>query len=184
MTQKDAIVEALRRLGGKAKMSEICKLARETGDFSGSNAPDNTIRNCIYTNPRDFRKSEQRGWWELVSYQEEIARRDKLIWELQKENARLRAVPTEDAFVRRFVRETQHFFKHDRKKADIVRQIMIKVGRMDADKELDAWIEGRENEKASRGNLLVQGDYVLNKNVENVVEHVETGGTGINVRKI
>ena len=32
----------------------------------------------------------------------------------------------------------------ERKKADIVRQIMIKVGRSDADKELDLWIDGKE----------------------------------------
>lgn len=156
MTQKEAIIEALKRLGGKAKMGEICKLAREIGDFSGSKAPDNTIRNCIYMNSRDFRPSEQKGWWELVSYQEEIACRDKRIKELEEENERLRSVPTEDAFVKRFVKETKHFFKHDRKKADIIRQIMIKLGRTNEDLDLDAWIEGNERQNAK---IVVQGNY-------------------------
>ena len=156
MTQKEAIIEALKRLGGKAKMGEICKLAREIGDFSGSKAPDNTIRNCIYMNSRDFRQSEQKGWWEFVSYQEEIACRDKRIKELEEENERLRSVPTEDAFVKRFVKETKHFFKHDRRKADIIRQIMIKLGRTNEDLDLDAWIEGNERQNAK---IVVQGNY-------------------------
>ena len=61
MTQKEAIIEALKRLGGRAKMGEICKLAQDLGDFSGSKKPENTIRNCIYTNPDAFRPSPQRG---------------------------------------------------------------------------------------------------------------------------
>ena len=50
-------------------------------------------------------------------------------------------------FVKRIVEETKHVYKHDRKKADVIRQIMIKVGRSDADAELDAWIEGKEKKK-------------------------------------
>lgn len=47
-------------------------------------------------------------------------------------------------FVQRIVEETKHLYKHDRKKADTIRKVMIKVGRADADAELDAWIEGKE----------------------------------------
>jgi len=173
MTQKEAIIEALRQFGGKAKMSDICKRAQSLGDFCGSKKPENTIRNCIYTNTQDFRSSGG-GWWELVSYQEEIASRDKRIKELEAENERLRKIPTEDDFVRKFVKEAKHFYKHDRKKADAIRQIMIKVGRADADADIDAWIEGKEQPLVS-----VSGDIVVNQGVnidKNYGPNIEQNG--------
>jgi hypothetical protein len=47
-------------------------------------------------------------------------------------------------FVKKFVKETKHFYKHDRKKADAIRQIMIKLGQKEADEDLDEWMEGKE----------------------------------------
>lgn len=61
-----------------------------------------------------------------------------------------------DKFVAKVVEETKLFFKHDRKKADVVRQIMIKVDRLDAEKELDDWIEGREVGKKTIGQLVME----------------------------
>ena len=144
MAQKDAIIEALKRLGGKAKMSEICKLARNIGDFSHGKTPDNTIRNCIYTNPGDFRQSKEKGWWELVSYQEELASRDRRIKELEEENAQLKAVKTEDDFVAKFVKKVKHNLKRDKKTVEEIRKLMDALGRSDADKELDDWLQGKD----------------------------------------
>ncbi len=144
MAQKDAIIEALKRLGGKAKMCEICKLARNIGDFSHSKTPDNTIRNCIYTNPGDFRQSKEKGCWELVSYQEELASRDRRIKELEKENAQLKAVKTEDDFVAKFVKKVKHNLKRDKKTVEEIRKLMDALGRSDADKELDDWLQGKD----------------------------------------
>lgn len=150
MTQKEAIIEALKRLGGKANLNDIYRFAYTLADFSGSKDWKATIRWYLQKETEAFRSSK-RGWWELLSYQEDIASRDNRIAELEakikekdEEIAEWKKVPTEDAFVKKFVKETKHFFKHDRKKADIVRQIMIKVGRSDADKELDLWIDGKE----------------------------------------
>ena len=150
MTQKEAIIEALKRLGGKANLNDIYRFAYTLADFSGSKDWKATIRWYLQKETDAFRSSK-RGWWELLSYQEDIASRDNRIAELEakikekdEEIAEWKKVPTEDAFVKKFVKETKHFFKHDRKKADIVRQIMIKVGRSDADKELDLWIDGKE----------------------------------------
>lgn len=150
MTQKEAIIEALKRLGGKANLNDIYRFAYTLADFSGSKDWKATIRWYLQKETDSFRSS-MRGWWELVSYQEEIACRDNRIAELEakikekeEEIAEWKNVPTEDDFVKKFVKETKHFFKHDRKKADIIRQIMIKVGRSDADKELDSWIDGKE----------------------------------------
>lgn len=144
MTQKEAIIEALKRLGGKAKMGIICRVAIEIGDFSGSKKPDATIRNCIYTHPKDFLKSDEKDCWQLPSYQEDIAARDQRIKELEAEVEALKSIPKEDDFVARFVEETKRFYKHERKKADAIRQIMIKVGRSDAEAEIDAWMEGKK----------------------------------------
>ena len=179
MTQKEAIVEALNHLGGKANLDDIYRFAYTLADFSGSRDWKATIRWYLQKDTNTFRSSK-RGWWELVSYQEDIAYRDQRIKELEEENALLKKVRTEDDFVRKFVNETKHFFKHDRKKADAVRQIMIKVGRADADKELDAWIDGREYKPYYN----VAGDYVVNKHVDHEVANVAAGGTGILMDKI
>ena len=143
MKQKQAIIEALKRLGGKAKMSRICELALTLGDFSGSKNPKATIRNCIYTHPLDFISSEQKDYWQLVSYQEEIALRDKEIAELKAEVERLGSVPTEDDFVQRFVKKVKHNLKRDKKTVEEIRKLMDALGRSDADKELDEWLQGK-----------------------------------------
>ena len=88
MTQKEAIEEALRMLGGRAPLQEIYPLAIGIGDFSGSQKPKATIRNCLLTSPKSFRHSPGKpdGWYELISFQEEIACRDRQIQELKEKN--------------------------------------------------------------------------------------------------
>lgn len=99
------------------------------------------------------------------------------IKQLEAEIERLKQQPSEDNFVRRLVKETKNLYKHEKAKTEVIRQILYKVGRSDAEAELDAWIEGKEVRKA----IHVEGDYVLEKNVEHQVEHVAAGGTGISV---
>ena len=179
MTQKEAIVKALQTLGGRAQLKEIYPLAVELGNFSGSNNPQATIRNCLQKSPKFFRHSPGKpdGWWELLSYQEEITLRDKRIKELEEENERLKTVKTEDDFVKRLVRETKNLYKHEKDKIEVIRQILYKVGRSDAEEELDAWIEGREYKHS----LNFAGDYVVSKHVENEVNGVAESGIGINL---
>lgn len=179
MTQREAIMKALQMLGGRAQLQEIYSLAIEMGDFSGSKDKKATIRNCLQTSPKYFRRSPDKpaGWWELLSYQEEIALRDLRIKELEEENERLKSIKTEDDFVRRMVHETKKLYKHEKGKIEVVRQILYKVGRGDAEEELDAWIEGREY----KSSVNVHGDLVLNKQVDNEVNAVAAGATGINV---
>ena len=178
MTQKEAIIEALNCLGGKASLNDIYRFAYKLADFSGSKDWKATIRWYLQKETNSFR-STKRGSWELVSYQEELAKRDLRIKELMEENELLKAVKTEDDFVERFVEETKRFYKHERKKADAIRQIMIKVGRRDAEADIDAWIEGREY----KSSVNVQGDFVMNKSVEHEVNNVASGATGISINK-
>lgn len=174
MTQKEAIIEALKRLGGKAVLDDIYKLAYKLADFSGSKDFKATIRWYLQKETDAFR-STGRGSWELLCYQEDIAIRDRRIKTLEEENTRLKAVKTEDDFVKRLVRETKNLYKHEKVKMEVVRQILYKVGRCDAEEELDAWIEGREH----RPSFNVQGDYVVSKNVDYEVNSVASGATGI-----
>lgn len=146
MTQKEAIIEALNRLGGKAKMGDICKLAKAIGDFSRSQTPDNTIRNCIYTNPDDFRSSNEKGYWELLSYQEEVANLMRENRALRESNELLKSIPKEAEFIDKFLREVMDFYKFDRMKADSIRIILKAMGYENAVDVLDAWINKKEDE--------------------------------------
>lgn len=182
MTQKEAIIKALEEHGGRERLPVIYPRVIQLATFKPGSDKQATIRTTLQRHPECFRHSTGKpdGWWELVSFQEDIAWRDQRIKELEEDNAQLKNIRTEDDFVKKFVQETKHFFKHDRKKADTIRQIMIKVGRSDADKELDAWIEGREYKPS----INVAGDYVLNKHVDNEANGVASGATGININNV
>ena len=70
-----------------------------------------------------------------------------------------------------------NLYKHEKSKTEVIRQILYKVGRSDAEEELDAWIEGREYKPS----INIAGDYIANKHVTNEVNNVASGATGINV---
>jgi len=156
MTQKEAIIEALKRLGGKANLNDIYRFAYTLADFSGSKDWKATIRWYLQKETDAFRSSK-RGWWELVSFQEEIASRDSRIAELEelvaaqnKEIAELKKQPTEDSFVKRMVSATKNLFGINRKHADYVRQVLLKLGRDEEQEELLAWIERREQKTVKK----------------------------------
>ncbi len=117
------------------------------------------------------------GWYELISYQEEIAVRDNEIEALKAEVERLKKVPTEDDFVKKLIKATKTQFRFKRNEADAVRQVMDKLGRSDADADLTAWMEGRENKASvSIGKLEVrQGGTNIDSNYGPNIEH--NGGT-------
>ena len=159
MTQKEAIEKALEKLGGRATLQEIYPLAIEIGDFSSSKDKKATIRNYLQTSPKNFRHSPDKpdGWYELISYQEEISKRDLRIAELEvllvdkeKEIVELKKQPTEDSFVKRMVSATKNLFGINRKHADYVRQVLLKLGRDDEQEELLAWIERREQKTVKK----------------------------------
>ena len=165
MKQKEAIEKALQELGGRATLQDINPLAMEDGDFSGSQKPKNTIRNCLQKSPKSFRPSPgmPKGWWELISFQEEIARRDQYIKELEaeaKERNReievLKRRPTVDDFVKRLVSATKKLFGINRKHADYVRQVLLKLGRDEEQEELLLWIEHKEKKPLKKESKIIQ----------------------------
>ena len=134
----------LTELGGRAPLKLLCAKVQEIVVFKGA-TPYNSICTELINHPKNFRRTEgKKGWWELVSYQEEIASRDKRIKELEEDNARLKSVKTEDDFVARFVKKVKHNLKRDKKTVEEIRKLMDALGRPDADKELDDWLQGKD----------------------------------------
>ena len=181
MTQKDALEQALKDLGGRAHLQDIYPVALKYITHKEGSKIYDSLRGCIH-DKRRFRPSPDKpqGWYELLSYQEEIASRDKRIKELEEENVRLKSVKTEDDFVEKMLKETKKRFKHEseRNKAVAVSQILAWAGREDASENLDEWLEGKE-----KPFIAVNGDYVVSKHVENEIDNVEAGGTGVNINK-
>ena len=142
MTISEACEKVLRDLGGRAQLPDIYPRVLKLVTFT----PKNSIRTEMKNHPLIFRHSpnKPKGWWELVSYQEEIASRDKRIKELEEDNARLKSVKTEDDFVARFVKKVKHNLKRDKKTVEEIRKLMDALGRPDADKELDDWLQGKD----------------------------------------
>ena len=181
MTQKEALEQALKELGGRAHLQDIYPVALKYITHKEGSKIYDSLRGCIH-DKRRFRPSPDKpqGWYELLSYQEEIASRDKRIKELEEENAQLKSIKTEDAFVEKMLKETKKRFKHEseRNKAVAVSQILAWAGREDASENLDEWLEGKE-----KPFIAVNGDYVVSKHVENEIDNVEAGGTGVNINR-
>lgn len=145
MTQKEAIIETLNRLGGKANLNDIYRLAYTLADFSGSKDWKATIRWYLQKESDTFR-STNRGIWELVSYQEEIAALKKKVEDLEKQVELLLLIPKENEFIDKFLKEVMHVYKHDRMKTDPIRIVLRNLGHKDAAEVLDAWIDEKEAE--------------------------------------
>ena len=148
MSQKEAIIQALRKLGGRAPLNEIYKYAYPLADFSGSQDWKATIRWYLQKCTEDFR-SPKRGWWELTSYQEDIAIRDRRIAELEallsakdKEITELKQQETVDSFVGRMIDASKTVFATKRNDARPVQQVLVVMNRPEQ-QELMEWIIGK-----------------------------------------
>lgn len=147
MNQKEAVIEALKKLGGRAHLNDIYNLAYPLADWSGSQNWHNTLRWYLLKNADTFR-SPTRGWWELVSYQEEFAALKKKNEELKERNNVLMAIPKEAEFIEKFLAEVMNEYKRKRPDADPIRNILRHMGHEEAAAVLDAWIDEKEDELA------------------------------------
>ncbi len=143
MTQREALKQALEKLGGRARLQDLYPLVLKVIKWIPDSDIEATLRTTLKRNPSDFRHSPGKpsGWWELTSFQEEIAEMKAEIQTLKDENERLRAVPTEDDFVDRFVMQVKTFLKRDTDTVDEIRKILVALNRSDAAKNLDSWID-------------------------------------------
>ena len=84
LTHKEAVRRALEELGGRARLSDIYPRVIPYVKYKQGSDIRATLRRQLQTTPELFRHTEGRkGWWELVSYQEELAARDRKIAELR-----------------------------------------------------------------------------------------------------
>ena len=187
MTQKETIIKVLNELGGKAFLEDIYPRVIKIARFKYGSDKEATIRATMLRNPSIFKKVEGvSGLWELVSYQEEISVRDKQIAELKAQLAtkedeikQLKQVKTEDDFIVKFINKVKQHLKRDKKTVEEIRKLMDALGRSDAERELDAWIDCTEKGDKNNAPVTVAGDYVVQKHVDSEVGYVSTGGTGI-----
>jgi arginine deiminase len=146
MTINEACIKVLTELGGKAPLKLICLKVQEIVVFKGA-TPYNSICTELINHPKNFRRSEgQKGWWELTSYQEEVAELKSQIVELTETNKQLIAIPKEAEFVDRFLKEVMNEYKRKRGEADPIRNILRHMGHEEAAAVLDAWIDEKEDE--------------------------------------
>ena len=177
MTISEACEKVLRDLGGRAQLPDIYPRVLKLVTFTGA-TPKNSIRTEMKNHPLIFRHSpnKPKGWWELVSYQEEVAALKKENEELKDSNKRLTSIPKEAEFIERFLDEVMDVYKYDRKKADPIRIIMRTLGHEDAVAVLTAWIDEKEDELAKaleklkiqiRNITMTGNDATYNENNDN-----------------
>lgn len=151
MIQKAAIAKALDERGGRARLIEIYPRIFELSVFKEDSDKQATIRATLQRHPEMFRRSpgKPKGWWELVSFQEDIASRDNRIAELEeqlvardKEIADLKQQETAELFVGRMIEATKTVFATKRNDARPVQQVLVVMNRMEQ-QELMEWIIGK-----------------------------------------
>jgi len=97
LTHKEAVKKVLEELGGRARLRDIYPRVIPLVKYKPGSDIRATLRRLLQTTPILFRHTEGRkGWWELVSYQEELAVRDRKIALLTK------AQITEDVIIKAF----------------------------------------------------------------------------------
>ena len=106
MTQKEAVIKALKMLGGRSHLKEIYILAKAyIGDSSSAQQVEANIRRELYTNPSIFSRVDGMpdGWWQLISYQNEVSQLKSLVAEQEKELSKLRTVITDEEVLSQLV---------------------------------------------------------------------------------
>lgn len=147
MTQKDALEQALKDLGGRAHLQDIYPVALKYITHKEGSKINDSLRGCIH-DKRRFRPSPDKpqGWYELLSFQEEVAALKKENEELKESNKLLMSIPKEAEFVEKFLEEIMNEYKRKRPDADPIRNILRHMGHEEAAAVLDAWIDEKEDE--------------------------------------
>lgn len=118
MTHKEAVKNALEELGGRARLRDIYPRVIPYIKYKPGSDIKATLRRQLQTTPELFRHVEGRkGWWELISYREELAEKDKKIEELSNSQITkeviINAFNSLDALVERiFTKQTMQLMFH------------------------------------------------------------------------
>lgn len=150
LTHKEAVKKTLEMLGGKAQLKQIYPVAiKLIGKNTRSVDIKATIRRELNSSPYDFKATPGvEGSWELITFQEEIDKRDKIIERKDEEIEHLRGIRTDNDFIQFFLEDLMEAYKYDRKRLNPIRVILKNRGYTDAVAVLDAWIGEKEDELA------------------------------------
>lgn len=97
LNHKEAVKKSLEELGGRARLRDIYPRVIPNVKYKPGSDIKATLRRVLQTSPDVFRPVEDmKGWWELVSYQKELADKDKKIAELTYSNI------TKDGIIKAF----------------------------------------------------------------------------------
>jgi len=183
MTQKEAVVKALQKLGGRAHLRNIYVLASKfIGKNTNAQQVEANIRRIVNSTPSLFRHVEGMpdGWWELNTYQDELAQKQQEIAELKEQLAQkdevirqLRLVPTEDAFVARLVAAVKHLLKRKKNVVEEIRYLLNTLGRLKEDEELDEWMEEMEHAKGNAASAIREQTQTLKTAIEQPREIIQ-----------
>ena len=147
ITHKEAVKRALEELGGKARLRDIYPRVIPIVTYKQGSDIKSTLRRLLLTTPELFRPVEGRkGWWELVSYQEEVAVLKQRIAYLSDINKKLEAIPKATDLIEKMLPEMMDVCKHDRMKADPLRIALRHLGYEEAAGVFDAWISEKEDD--------------------------------------
>ena len=163
MTQKEAIIKALEEHGGRERLLVIYPRVIQLATFKPDSDKQATIRTTLQRHPECFRHSPGKpdGWWELVSFQEEIAELKQQITELIESNKLQAAIPKDVNLIEKMLPEMMDVCMHERMKADPLRIVLRHLGYEEAAAVLDAWIGEKEDE-------LVKALERLNIHIRNI----------------
>ncbi len=155
MTQKEAVIKALETLGGKGTLNQIYPIAIK---FIGGNTKSKTIKNNIrrelYSNPLIFKPTPgQKGWWELVSYQEEIEKRNKRIMELEEKVCQLEGVETKADFQRHAINKITDYYKYEIETLKDIRKLLLFLEWGETIADIDVLIANKEKPVTSIGSF-------------------------------
>ncbi len=163
MTQKEAIIKALEEHGGRERLPVIYPRVIQLATFKPDSDKQATIRTTLQRHPECFRHSPGKpdGWWELVSFQEEIAELKQQITELIESYKLQAAIPKDVNLIEKMLPEMMDVCMHERMKADPLRIVLRHLGYEEAAAVLDAWIGEKEDE-------LVKALERLNIHIRNI----------------
>lgn len=145
--QPEAVVMALRALGGKGRLCDIQRLAlcMPDADWSGTQNPKANIRRIVRQMPQQIRPMAGCAeWYELVSLAEELEQKEEHIAHLEEELKAWRSVPTADDFAIRLVRTTLDIFRFHPDNVKAVRLILNELRRDKEKAILDEWLSNKE----------------------------------------
>jgi pantoate kinase len=90
-------------------------------------------------------KEKGDGWWGLVSYQNELDKRETRIAELEAEVKEHKSRPTLESFVKLLLEATMNLFLVNREVADPIRQMLGVIGLKKEEAVLAAWILNKKD---------------------------------------